>query len=135
MGSGFLVSAPFLASLAGTWAACAMTVLLLLAYGVGSIIRFNILYFEDIENKTGKAQSIAFISRIILTCSYFISVCYYFQLLASFLLNTFNIHNVIGAKILTTCVLTTIALIGIIKGLDKLEKVEKITTSVNFAMI
>ena len=88
MGSGFLVSAPLLGGIVGSWALLCMAVLLLLAYAVGGAIRFNIRHFEPIENAGhGGAQSIAFLSRIVLVCAYFISVTYYLQLLAAFLLN------------------------------------------------
>jgi len=54
---------------------------------VGGAIRFNIRYFEPIENKgDGPAQDIAFLSRIVLVGAYFISVTYYLELLAAFLL-------------------------------------------------
>ena len=135
MGSGFLVSAPLLSGIAGNYAVFAMALLLFIAYCIGSAIRFNIKYFEDIEQQKGTAQTIGFISRILLMCSYFISVSYYLQLLAAFLLNLIHIDNLLYAKILSTSILTLIALVGITKGLDKLEKVEKFTIAINFAMI
>ncbi len=46
MGSGFLVSAPLLAGEAGVYSPLAMAGLLLVAYGIGSLIRFNIRYAE-----------------------------------------------------------------------------------------
>ena len=46
MGSGFLVCAPLLAGEAGLFAPVAMAVLLLVAFAVGSMIRFNIRYAE-----------------------------------------------------------------------------------------
>ena len=46
MGSGFLVSAPLLVTLTGNYAPLAMAGLLVIAYGVGSVIRFNIRYAE-----------------------------------------------------------------------------------------
>jgi hypothetical protein len=46
MGSGFLVSAPLLVALTGNYAPLAMAALLVVAYGVGSVIRFNIRYTE-----------------------------------------------------------------------------------------
>ena len=49
MGSGFLVSAPLLAGSVGNLAVICMAGLLLLAYGVGGAIRFNIRYFEPVE--------------------------------------------------------------------------------------
>lgn len=87
MGSGFLVSAPLLAGVVGNLAIFCMAILLVLAYAIGSTIRFNIQYFEPIENNTGIAQKVAFISRIVLAGAYFISVTYYIQLLAAFALN------------------------------------------------
>ena len=59
MGSGFLVSAPLLAGIVGNLAVVCMALLLALAYMVGGAIRFNIRYFEPIENKEhGPAQHI-----------------------------------------------------------------------------
>jgi len=49
MGSGFLVSAPLLAGVVGDMALVYMSGLLVLAYFVGGTIRFNIRYFEPIE--------------------------------------------------------------------------------------
>ena len=101
MGSGFLVSAPLLAGIVGNLAVVCMAMLLVLAYAVGSAIRFNIRHFEPIENDGhGAAQTIAFLSRIVLAGAYFISVTYYLQLLAAFLLNAagsksqFAIHGI-----------------------------------------
>ena len=48
-GSGFLVSAPLLAGVVGDMALVYMSGLLVLAYFVGGTIRFNIRYFEPIE--------------------------------------------------------------------------------------
>ena len=98
MGSGFLVSAPLLAGIVGNLAVVCMAMLLMLAYAVGSAIRFNIRHFEPIENAGhGPAQTIAFLSRIVLVGAYFISVTYYLQLLAAFLLNAAGIQSQLAA--------------------------------------
>ncbi|MFA6809954.1 MAG: hypothetical protein WCR47_02740 [Desulfoplanes sp.] len=48
-----------------------MALLLVLAYRVGGAIRFNIRYFEPIENKGyGAAQDIFFQLRIVLVGAY-----------------------------------------------------------------
>ena len=136
MGSGFLVSAPLLAGTVGNLAVVCMGILLLLAYMVGGAIRFNILHFEPIENKGhGPAQDIAFLSRIVLVGAYFISVTYYLQLLAAFLLNAFDIDSQIGADIITTTFLVTIAGIGMWRGLSELAAVEKYAIALNLGMI
>jgi len=135
MGSGFLVSAPLLAGVVGNFAIFCMAALLVLAYAIGSAVRFNIRHFEPIENDTGPAQSIAFVSRIVLAGAYFISVTYYIQLLAAFSLNAFSIQNDLIANLLATALLLIIGGIGIWRGLDQLEKVESYAVGLNLGMI
>ena len=109
MGSGFLVSAPLLAGIVGNLALFFMALLLALAYLVGGAIRFNIRHFEPIENKGhGPAQDIAFLSRIVLVGAYFISVTYYLELLAAFLLKAIGVHNQAAANGITSLLLLAI---------------------------
>jgi hypothetical protein len=136
MGSGFLVSAPLLAGIVGNLALVCMTLLLVLAYMVGGAIRFNIRHFEPIENKGhGPAQDIAFLSRIVLTGAYFISITYYLQLLAAFLLKIVNVSSPVAANGITTLLLLSIGGIGMWRGLKELEAVEKYAVSFNLGMI
>lgn len=136
MGSGFLVSAPLLAGIVGNLAVICMAALLVLAYAVGEAIRFNIKHFEPIENKGhGPAQTIAFLSRIVLAGAYFISVTYYLQLLAAFLLNAVHNDSQFLAHCITTSLLLIITGIGIWKGLGLLEGVEKYAVALNLGMI
>jgi hypothetical protein len=136
MGSGFLVSAPLLAGIVGYWALGCMALLLVLAYLVGDAIRFNIRHFEPIENDGhGPVQIIAFLSRIVLAGAYFISVTYYLQLLAAFVLNAFGVSNPTAAHAITTALLVIIGVVGIWRGLDVLEGIEKYAISLNLGMI
>ncbi len=135
MGSGFLVSAPLLAGVVGNLAVVCMAVLLVLAYLLGGVIRFNIRHFEPIENERGAAQDVAFLSRVVLVGAYFISVTYYLQLLAAFALNVGGIDSPLAARLVTTGLLLLIGGIGIWRGLDALEKVEKYAVSLNLGMI
>jgi hypothetical protein len=136
MGSGFLVSAPLLAGVVGNMAVVCMAMLLVLAYAIGGAIRFNIRHFEPIENAGhGPAQDIAFLSRIVLTGAYFISVTYYLQLLAAFMLNAVDIHSQVAAHAVTTALLLIIGGIGMWRGLSELEGVEKYAVSLNLGMI
>lgn len=136
MGSGFLVSAPLLAGVVGNLAATCMAVLLALAYAIGSAIRFNIQHFEPIEHsRHGSAQSIAFLSRIVLAGAYFISVSFYLQLLAAFVLNAVGINNQLAAHGIATGLLVTIGSIGMWRGLGMLETVEKYAVAMNLGMI
>ena len=136
MGSGFLVSAPLLAGVVGNLAVVCMGMLLILAYMVGGAIRFNIKHFEPIENKgKGAAQDIAFLSRIVLMGAYFISITYYLQLLAAFVLNMFGEQSDAAANGITTGLLLLIGGIGMWKGLGKLESIEKYAISLNLGII
>ena len=114
MGSGFLVSAPLLAGAVGNLAVVCMVVLLVLAYAIGAAIRFNIENFESIESETGMPQRIAFMSRIVLACAYFISVTYYLQLLAAFVLSSIGHSDPMLANVITTSLLALIGTIGIV---------------------
>jgi hypothetical protein len=143
MGSGFLVSAPLLAGIVGNLAVVCMAMLLVLAFAVGGAIRFNIRHFEPIENDGhGPAQTIAFLSRIVLAGAYFISVTYYLQLLAEFLLNAAGLKDqltasefALAAHSVTTGLLLIIGGIGIWRGLAMLEGLEKYAVALNLGMI
>jgi hypothetical protein len=135
MGSGFLVSAPLLAGTVGNFAVVCMAILLVLAYFVGAVMRFNIRHFEPIEKESGPAQDIAFVSRVVLAGAYFISVTYYLQLLAAFALNIAGIESLFALRLITTGLLASIGSIGIWRGLDELEMVEKYAVSLNLGMI
>lgn len=135
MGSGFLVSAPLLAGVAGLNAVFCMGALLVVAYFVGYAIRFNILHFEPIENQKGIPQEIALLSRVVLAGAYFISITYYIQLLAAFSLNMFHIQSTFYANIISTFLLSSIGLFGMWRGLSLLENLEEYTSSLNLGMI
>ncbi len=136
MGSGFLVSAPLLAGAVGVYALFSMMGLLLLAYAVGGAIRFNIRHFEPIENQGfGVPQDLALLSRLTLAGAYFISVTYYLQLLAAFVLRMAGMQNPQLANVVTTVLLLLIGTVGIWRGLDELEKVERYAVSLNLGMI
>ncbi|MCB1895621.1 MAG: hypothetical protein H6945_16540 [Zoogloeaceae bacterium] len=136
MGSGFLISAPLLGGLVGELAIACMAVLLLLAYGVGAVIRFNIRHFEPIEHAgSGPAQRVAFLARIVLAGAYFISVTYYLQLLSAFLLNIAGVGGRTLASTLTTLLLLSIGGVGIWRGLGRLERLETYAVSLNLGMI
>ena len=136
MGSGFLVSAPLLGGSVGVYAVFCMAGLLLLAYGVGEAIRFNIAYFEPVENEGhGQAQSIALLSRFVLAGAYFVSISYYLQLLAAFVLNVAGVDDQTTAHVFATGLLLSIGGIGIWRGLGQLVLVERYAVALNLGMI
>lgn len=136
MGSGFLVSAPLLAGVAGRGAVFCMLGLLLVAYAIGGVIRFNIRYFEPMENRGhGFAQTLALWSRLTLVGAYFISVTYYLQLLAAFALQLAGRTSEPLAHGFTTGMLLVIGGVGVWRGLAELELVERYAVSLNLSMI
>ena len=48
IGSGFLVIAPLLASVVGEYSPLAVTAIVVLAYAIGGVVRFNILHAEPL---------------------------------------------------------------------------------------
>lgn len=136
MGSGFLISAPLLAGIVGNLAVVFMALLLLVAYLVGEAIRFNIRHFEPIENAgTGPAQDVAFLSRVILAGAYFISISYYLQLLSAFVLSILGIESQLAAHGIASFLLIAIGGIGMWRGLQELEAIEKYAVSLNLGVI
>lgn len=136
MGSGFLVSAPLLAGAVGNLALACMAALLAFAFLVGDAVRFNIRHFEPVEAaRPGAVQRVAFLSRIVLAGAYFISVSYYLQLLAAFSLHFTGIKSPGLAHGLTTALLLVIGGIGVWRGLDRLEKLERFAVGLNLGVI
>lgn len=163
MGSGFLVCAPLLHDTVGNYAVFAMGGLLVVAYLVGGVIRFNIANAEPIfESKhegegdgsdgehrlhlahaaaallvhwKGLVQVVEKLSHVALAGAYVISVTYYLQLLAVFLLKPLGIQDGFVPKIVTTVILSGIGVVGTIWGLSMMERIERYVLSINLAMI
>jgi len=160
MGSGFLVSAPLLVSLVGTAAPLAMASLLVVAYGVGAVIRFNIRYAEPLVEERAErsehsnyhghhdrasatweqvderlAVRVEQISHLVLASAYVVSVSYYLQLFAAFVLRSLHLPGELWPRVLTTAVLVTIAGVGAWRGLAALEGLERYAVSLNLGTI
>jgi small neutral amino acid transporter SnatA (MarC family) len=141
IGSGFLVSVPLLAGEVGNWSTVAMAALVGAAYLVGAAIRFNIRYAEPLfdKDKPGTppplAESLEKLSHLVLAFAYFISVTYYLVLLSSFLLNGVGISDADLVNTITTAILAALGVLGLLKGLGMVERVEKYTVGVNLAVI
>lgn len=162
MGSGFLVVAPLLYTNVGNYAVFAMIGLLILAYAVGSVIRFNIRYGEPLletKNSPGGRKReehhlhvghrnaghrvnyheileiLEKASHFALAGAYCVSVSFYLQLLASFAGKPFSFEGDLYKKITVTVILVGISLIGVFRGLKGIERVERIIVGVNLAMI
>ncbi len=138
IGSGFLVVAPLLGSVAGSYAVFAMAGIVVLAYAIGGVIRFNILQAETLEKKPSAprgVRTIARFSNMALTIAYVISVAFYIRLLSSFVLSMTPFKVAIYEDWLATSILALIALIGWWRGLKGLEAVETISVSIKLSII
>ena len=138
IGSGFLLIAPLLAAVVGSYALAAMLGIVLLAYGIGHAIRYNIRFAEPLEATGGGPRGMALATRLSgmsLSIAYVISVAFYIRLLASFALSLTPINNAFYEDVLATIILLAIAAIGYVRGLRGLEVVETISVSIKLSII
>jgi hypothetical protein len=116
IGSGFLVAGPLLGTLVGRFSTPVMAAIVIFAYWIGGIIRYNILEAEPLQTQKDPKSHVIFaiesFSSITLGLAYVISVAFYLRLLSSFALTPFQLTSDIPAKILTTVILMSIGIIG-----------------------
>lgn len=117
IGSGFLICGPFLAREFGSAALPAMAALLLLAYAVGAVVRFNIVHVEGHAEGAQFHDPIAWVARGtqgVLALAYAISVAYYLKILAEFTLKPLSVpdrwHALAANGMVTTIILVFVAL-------------------------
>jgi len=138
IGSGFLVVAPLLAAVAGSLAVAAMLIIVVLAFAIGHVIRFNIRNSEKLEVTPNGSRNLLFaakISNVSLSVAYIISVAFYIRLLASFALSMTPFADDTTEAILATVILMVIGLVGWGKGLKGLELVETVSVSIKLSII
>jgi hypothetical protein len=136
-GSGFLVIVPILAGAVGTYSVVAMAGVCLLAYAVGSVIRYNIIHVEPVlAGRPSEATlSLERVSDLALVLAYIISVCLYLHILSAFVLGSFNMDTELNENLMTTGIIGVIMAIGLTKGLDDLEILEKWALYMTFIII
>jgi hypothetical protein len=139
IGSGFLVIAPLLASVVGEYSPLAVTAIVVLAYAIGGIVRFNILHAEPLlRDRTAHPAiyRIDFFANTTLSFAYVTAVAFYLSLLSSFLLNYAGFENSpYLERTLTTVIIVFIATTGYIRGLGGLEKLEGYSMSVQLSIV
>jgi hypothetical protein len=126
-GSGFLVIVPILAGAVGGYSVLVMAGVCVIAYAVGSVIRYNIAHAEPVLANKPPESTLSFerASDLALVLAYIISVCLYLHILSSFVLGSFGADTGFNEDILTTLIIVVIAVIGLTKGLDTLAALEK----------
>ncbi len=139
IGSGFLIIAPLLASVVGAYAPLAVMGIVVLAYGIGGVIRFNIIHAEPLlhdKNTHPVIHRIDLFANTALSFAYVTAVAFYLSLLSSFLLNYIGFGESPGLeRTLTTIIIVFIATTGFIRGLGGLEKLEAYSMSLQLSIV
>jgi len=140
IGSGFLVAAPLLYHAVNGWSVLAIAGIVLLAYAIGGVIRYNIRYAEPLL-ESGSSKGLAplvvteLLAGLVLSVAYVISVAFYLRLLASFVLRALEIDSEFLANVVTTAILIFIAAVGLWRGLGGLEWLEESAVNIKLSII
>ncbi|MHA6720099.1 hypothetical protein ACX40Y_11685 [Sphingomonas sp. RS6] len=141
IGSGFLICGPLLAREFGGAAILAEIVLLLLAYAVGWVVRFNITEVENHLESASPRDSVVWFARAtqaVLSLAYAVSVAYYLKLLAEFALAPLQIepgwHAFLSSALVTVLILGLMAL-AFGNGLHRVERLAQETVSIKIGII
>lgn len=138
IGSGFLVSAPLMAQIAGRYAFVVMLLLCVAAYFIGSAIRHNINVVEtQLEHDTAGRGTVwlGMAADLALSVAYVISICFYIKLLAAFALKPFGIAGGMPGNVLTTVIVASLGILGFVRGFGSLETLEEFAVSLKLAVI
>ena len=139
IGSGFLIIAPLLASVIGVYSPVAVTVIVVLAYAIGSVIRFNITHAEPLLHERDAhpvIYRIDLFSNAALSFAYVTAVAFYLSLLSSFLLTYIGFgDSPYLERTLTTVIIIFIAAAGFLRGLGGLEKLEAYSMSLQLSIV
>ncbi|MBU53926.1 MAG: hypothetical protein CL920_34970 [Deltaproteobacteria bacterium] len=139
IGSGFLVALPLLGHELGPLAVFGMFSIVLIAYLVGGILRFNIRVAEPLLKEKSVPTSLRSAERMadfFLMFAYVISITFYIRLLVDFVLKGSGLTgSPFYARIAATAILCMIGMVGFGWGLHGLEKLEEFAVSVKLAII
>jgi len=134
IGSGFLVVAPLLHGLAGSWSLLAITIIVIVAYGVGGVIRMNIGY-ESLTQSRGITRQLDRLSSVILGVAYVVSVAFYIFLLVAFVLDALGMKTPESMRWSATGLLFLLMFVGLSRGLGGYEKLEILSVSIKLSVI
>ncbi len=136
-GSGFLVVLPVLASAVGPYSVVAIAAVLLLAHGVGGVIRHNITIVEPALAKDPPRLAVLLeqTSNYALIFAYVLSICLYLHILAAFVLRPFEADTAFNKSVLVTVAIGCIMLLGTAGGLKRLEALEKYALYVTLLIV
>lgn len=112
--------------------------ILVLAYAIGSIVRFDILHIEPLLGAKEGGKSFRFLNTLsyfTLGISYLISIAFYIRILSAFVLKGFSIEDEFMSNVLTTVILGSIGAIGYFYGFRWLEKLTEISVNIKICVI
>jgi hypothetical protein len=139
IGSGFLIIAPLLTSVVGMYSPIAITGIVLLAYAIGGVIRFNIIHAEPLLHEREAhpvIYKIDLFANTTLSIAYVTAIAFYLSLLSSFLLTYLGFGDSPALeRTLTTTIIVFIAATGYIRGLGGLEKLEAYSMSLQLSIV
>ena len=139
IGSGFLIIAPLLASVVGEYSPVAVVGIVVLAYAIGGVIRFNIINAEPLlhDRKTHPLiYKVDLLANAVLSFAYVTAVAFYLSLLSSFLLTYIGFGDSPNLeRLMTTIIIVFIATTGFIRGLGGLEKLEAYSMSLQLSIV
>jgi hypothetical protein len=141
IGSGFLIAGPLLAKDFGGAAILAMAALLLLAYAVGAVVRFNIVHVENFAATAPFHDGILWLGRVtqvVLSLAYAVSVAYYLKLLAEFALKPIAVpdsYHALAANGLVTAIVVLLTALALGGDLRRVEHLAHGTVSLKIGII
>lgn len=141
IGSGFLICGPLLAREFGAAAALAMAALLLLAYAVGAVIRFNIANLEPCLAQAEFHDPLAWFARLtqgVLAMAYAVSVAYYLKLLAEFTLKlvpNLGAFHALASNLVVSAIILTLTALALGGGLRRVEHLAHSSVAVKIGVI
>jgi len=139
IGSGFLIIAPLLTSVVGLYSPLAITGIVLLAYAIGGVIRFNIIHAEPLihdREANPLIYKIDLLANTTLSFAYVTAIAFYLSLLSSFLLTYLGFGDSPALeRTLTTTIIVFIAATGFVRGMGGLEKLEAYSMSVQLSIV
>jgi amino acid transporter len=112
-----------------------MLALVVIAYGFGSAIRYNIGRIDAVAHRPALVEQIEPFASMVLAFAYIISVGYYLNLFGAFGVSLTAFDTPYYAKVLTTAVFLLILIVGWTKGFAALERMEQISVGVKLAII
>jgi hypothetical protein len=141
IGSGFLVCGPLLAHEFGGGAIIAMALLLLLAYAVGAVVRFNIIHVENHAPGLNFHDPFAWAMRatqVLLAIAYAVSVAYYLKLLAEFTLRPMGVadgNHALISNVIVTAIIVGLTLLTFSGDVRRIEHAAHGTVSIKIGLI